>query len=62
MADDKSNRGEPDRGRAAGGQDYELDYLARRYGMSREQARALVERVGGDRAKLDEAAGRMKSR
>lgn len=62
MADDKTNRGEPDRSKVSGSEDYELDYLARQNGMSREQARELVRRVGNNRDKLDEAAKRMKHR
>jgi hypothetical protein len=60
MADDKTNRGEPDRSRVAGGQAYEVDYLARKHGLSREQAEALIDRVGNDRAKLDVEAERLK--
>ena len=59
MADDKTNRGEPDRSKVSGSEDYELDYLAKKYGMTRAQARELVERVGTNRGKLDEAAKRM---
>ena len=61
MADDKTNRGEPDRSKVSGSEDYELDYLARKYGMTREKARELVERIGTNREKLDEAAKRMKA-
>jgi hypothetical protein len=60
MADDRTNRGEPDRSKVSGSEDYELDYLARQYGMTREQARDLVKRVGNNRVKLDEAAKRLK--
>ena len=51
-----------DRSRVAGGQGYELGYFARKHGLSREQARSLIERVGNDRAKLNAAAERMKGR
>jgi len=61
MADDKTNRGEPDRSKVSGSEDYELDYLARKYGMTRDQARDLVDRVGTNREKLDDAAKRMKT-
>ena len=61
MADDKMNRGQPDRSKVSGSGGYELDYLARKYGLTREQARELVQRVGNDRKKLDEAAQRMRS-
>jgi len=60
MADDRTNRGEPDRSKVSGSEDYELDYLARQYGMTREQAQDLVKRVGNNRVKLDEAAKRLK--
>lgn len=62
MADNKSNRGGRDRNRVAGGQGYELGYFARKHGISREQAKSLIERVGNDRAKLNAAAERIKSR
>jgi hypothetical protein len=51
-----------DRSRVAGGQGYELGYFARKHGISREQARQLIDRVGNDRAKLNAAAERLKGR
>lgn len=51
-----------DRGRVAGGQAYELGYFARKHGISREQARTLIHRIGNDRAKLNAAAERLKGR
>jgi Protein of unknown function (DUF3606) len=62
MADNRSNRGGRDRGRVAGGQGYELGYFARKHGISREEARSLIQRIGNDRAKLNAAAERMKGR
>ena len=59
MADDKSNVGERDRSRVAAGQGYELDDFARKHGISREQARELIERIGNDREKLDAAAAEL---
>ena len=56
MPDDKGKVGEPDRNRVAGDQDYEVRYLAEKYGLSHEQARELVARIGNDRQKLEEAA------
>ncbi|WP_340315634.1 hemerythrin domain-containing protein [Rhizorhabdus argentea] len=55
MADDKNKQGEGDRSRVAEGEDYELDYLVQKYGLSRSDARALVDEVGNDREKLDAA-------
>lgn len=56
MADSNSNRGGRDRGRVAAGQGYELGHFARKHGISRDEARSLIERIGNDRAKLNAAA------
>lgn len=61
MADDKSQVGEPDRSFVAKGEGYELDTLAQKHGISREQARELIDRHGNNRDELDRAAERMKS-
>lgn len=60
MADNLNDRGARDRSRVSADQGYELDYFARKHGISREEARALIERVGNDRAKLDAEAEKMK--
>ncbi len=62
MADDKSNRGEPDRSKVSGSEDYEVNYLARRHGLTQEQARELIARVGNNRSRLDEEAQKLKQR
>ena len=59
MADNKSNRGGRDRSRVAAGQGYELGYFARKHGISRDQARSLIDRIGNDRAKLNAAAQKL---
>jgi len=59
MADDKSNTGNQDRSRVSAEQGYELEYFSQKHGISREQARELIERVGNDRKKLDEAAAQL---
>jgi hypothetical protein len=59
MPDDKRNVGEPDRSRVAGDQDYKVRYLAEQYGLTVEQARDLIARIGHDRQKLDEAAKKL---
>lgn len=61
MADDKSNVGGQDRTRVAGDEGYELDYFAQKHGISREQARELINRIGNDREKLDAAAESLSS-
>ena len=40
MADDKSKRGGPDRRRVAGDEGYEVNYFARKHGISTQQAEA----------------------
>jgi len=55
MPDDKSHVGEPDRSRVADEQDYEVRYLAEKHGLTVEQARDLIAKVGNDREALDEA-------
>jgi uncharacterized protein DUF3606 len=56
MPDDKSKVGEPDRRRVSADQDYEVSQLAQKHGLTQEQARDLIARVGNDREKLDQAA------
>ena len=52
MPDHKSKTDNRDRNRVAGGEDYEIDYLVERAGITREQARELVKRYGNDRETL----------
>lgn len=56
MSDDKTKQGQQDSSRVAGEEPYEVAYFASRHGLTREQARDLIARVGNDRAKLDAAA------
>ena len=60
MPDDKTKVGEPDRSRVATNQDYEVGYLATKYGLTSQQVRELVARVGNDREKLEQAARELK--
>jgi hypothetical protein len=60
MADNKSKRGGSDRRRVGGDQGYEVSYFARKHGITSEQARAIIKRIGNDRTKLDAAAKRAK--
>ena len=61
MPDDKTKIGQPDRNRVASNQDYEVGYLAGRYGITTEQVRELIARVGKDREKLEEAVRQLRS-
>jgi hypothetical protein len=60
MADDKSNRGGQDRARVSGEQGYEVEYFARKHGITKEQAEKLIEEHGSNRATLDAAAEKLK--
>lgn len=55
MTDNTTKRGARDRAEVAGGETYEVDYFARKHGISRDEAQALIDRVGNDRVKLDAA-------
>ena len=57
--DDKTKRGAADRRKVAAGQEYEVQYFARQFGISEEQVRALIDQYGNDRAKLEAAAKRL---
>jgi hypothetical protein len=59
MADDKSKRGGGDRRRVAGGEVYEVNYFARKHGISKDQAQRLIAKIGGDRAKLNAEAEKL---
>jgi len=60
MPDDKSKIGEPDRSRVAADQNYEVGYLAGKYGLSAQQVRQLIARVGNDRERIEQAARKLK--
>ena len=46
MADDKTNRGSQDRARVNVNEDYEVQYWTGKFGCTREQLKAAVEKVG----------------
>ena len=62
MADSKKKRGAADRRTVAAGEGYELNYFATKHGITRQQARDLIAKVGNDRAKLNAAAARVKKK
>ena len=62
MADDKSKRGGQDRRRVAAGEGYEVSYFARKHGISSQQARDLIGRIGNDRGKLNAAAEKLSAK
>lgn len=60
MADNKAKRGGADRRRVAGGEGYEVNYFARKHGITKPQAEDLIKKVGNDREKLNAAAAKLK--
>ncbi|MBZ9719339.1 MULTISPECIES: DUF3606 domain-containing protein [Mesorhizobium] len=60
MADNKSKRGAADRRQVSGDEGYEVNYFARKHGIGKDQAEALIKRVGNDRDKLNAAAQKLK--
>ena len=62
MSDDLQNVGQRDRDRVSGDEPYEVEYFARKHGLTMDQARELIARVGSDRAALDRAAEQLKAR
>lgn len=56
MADDKTKRGATDRRRVAADEPYEVGYFARKHGITREKAEAIIKRTGGNREKANAAA------
>ncbi len=59
MPDNKSKRGKADRSRVAGNEGYEVNYFANKHGITREQARNLIKKVGSNRDKLNKAAEKL---
>lgn len=60
MADDKTNVGSCDRDRVAGGEGYEVEYFARKHGITPDEARNLIHRHGNNWEALDREAARTK--
>ena len=58
MADDKRKKGKRDRSRVAAGQDYEVQYEARKTKRSPSAVRKAVKRVGNTRKKVTKALTR----
>jgi hypothetical protein len=48
--------------RVASGEDYEVDYFARKRGITTEQAEQLIRQHGNSRAKLDAEAEKLKGK
>lgn len=62
MADSKKKKTAADRRKVAKGQGYEVAYFARKHGITAEQTRKLIDKVGNDREKLNKAAAKIKKK
>jgi hypothetical protein len=62
MADDKSKRGARDRATISAEEPYEVRYFAKKHGISREEAQKLIDRIGGDRKKLNVEAEKLSAK
>jgi hypothetical protein len=54
MADDKSQAGKQDRSRVSLTDDYEIEYLARKFGVTPERVREAVRKVGATRERVEQ--------
>lgn len=62
MAERTSKTGGPDRKHVEGRKGYEVDELARKHGISNDQASRLIRQIGDDREKLDAEAKKLQKR
>ena len=58
MADDLTNRGEPDRSKINMSEDHEVTYWTRRLGTTREELQKVVDRVGNSAAAVAKEFGK----
>ena len=56
MADDKTKRDFRDRDRVSADEDYEVEYFAKKAGLTAKQVRELIEKHENDRATLEREA------
>ena len=62
MPDDKTKVGKPDRSRVSADQDYEVRNIGEKFGLSADQVRELMLRVGNDRDDVEKAARELSGR
>jgi hypothetical protein len=60
MADDKTFVGGQDRKRVAGEEEYEVQAFAQRHGMTPQEVRDMIERIGNDRDALEREAAKLR--
>ncbi len=52
MTDNKNQKDVRDRNQVAGGESYEVDYIAKELGVSRQEVEAAIEKVGNSREEI----------
>ncbi|MDB5550809.1 MAG: hypothetical protein JWL86_793 [Rhizobium sp.] len=62
MPDNKKKVGKPDRNKVAANEGYEVKYFAQKTGITAEQARNLIAKIGNNREKLNAAASKLKKK
>jgi hypothetical protein len=60
MSDDKTKTGAQDRRTVAGGEPYEVDYFAKKHGLTHDQVHDLIKKFGNERETLDAEAEKLK--
>ena len=55
MVDDPNNRDQRDRSKVVGEEDYEVDFLVKKHGITRAKAEALIKEFRGNRKKIEKA-------
>lgn len=61
MADDKTKRTAQDRDRVSASDAYEVEYFAKKHGLTTEQVRTLIKKHGNSRAALETEAAKLKA-
>lgn len=56
MVDDRMKRSAQDRRRVSVSEPYEVNYFARKHGLSRDVALEIIRQAGGDREKANKLA------
>jgi len=59
MADDKTKHDRRETSRVAAGQDYEVEYFAKRHNLTGQQVLELIKNHGNNRATLEEEAAKI---
>ena len=59
MSDDKNKTDNRDRSQVAGDEEYEVGYVASKFGLSADQVRELIAEFGNDRDVIEREAAKL---